>query len=144
MKLYLVHFDTLNGIWSILHLYQLNLDESNKIAMVAFVIFFILQAVFNVVLIVSNFFFDFPCHKKESRRMMIAKFVIALVLEMPMLTCQAHVMRNMNDLDWSNLNWDVSMHLQFIIKIFVFVSVCLLYTSPSPRDKRQSRMPSSA
>ena len=24
------------------------------------------------------------------------------------------------------------------------VSVCLLYTSPSPRDKRQSRMPSSA
>ena len=24
------------------------------------------------------------------------------------------------------------------------ISVCLLYTSPSPRDKRQSRMPSSA
>ena len=24
------------------------------------------------------------------------------------------------------------------------LSVCLLYTSPSPRDKRQSRMPSSA
>ena len=24
------------------------------------------------------------------------------------------------------------------------VKVCLLYTSPSPRDKRQSRMPSSA
>ena len=26
----------------------------------------------------------------------------------------------------------------------VYTSVCLLYTSPSPRDKRQSRMPSSA
>ena len=25
-----------------------------------------------------------------------------------------------------------------------FPRVCLLYTSPSPRDKRQSRMPSSA
>ena len=25
-----------------------------------------------------------------------------------------------------------------------YVNVCLLYTSPSPRDKRQSRMPSSA
>ena len=25
-----------------------------------------------------------------------------------------------------------------------FIKVCLLYTSPSPRDKRQSRMPSSA
>ena len=26
----------------------------------------------------------------------------------------------------------------------VWVTNCLLYTSPSPRDKRQSRMPSSA
>ena len=25
-----------------------------------------------------------------------------------------------------------------------FLALCLLYTSPSPRDKRQSRMPSSA
>ena len=25
-----------------------------------------------------------------------------------------------------------------------YVNTCLLYTSPSPRDKRQSRMPSSA
>ena len=25
-----------------------------------------------------------------------------------------------------------------------FSKICLLYTSPSPRDKRQSRMPSSA
>ena len=24
------------------------------------------------------------------------------------------------------------------------INICLLYTSPSPRDKRQSRMPSSA
>ena len=27
---------------------------------------------------------------------------------------------------------------------YIFKSICLLYTSPSPRDKRQSRMPSSA
>ena len=27
---------------------------------------------------------------------------------------------------------------------FIFKNTCLLYTSPSPRDKRQSRMPSSA
>ena len=25
-----------------------------------------------------------------------------------------------------------------------YLNICLLYTSPSPRDKRQSRMPSSA
>ena len=29
-------------------------------------------------------------------------------------------------------------------KIDTFIKSCLLYTSPSPRDKRQSRMPSSA
>ena len=27
---------------------------------------------------------------------------------------------------------------------FKYIKRCLLYTSPSPRDKRQSRMPSSA
>ena len=27
---------------------------------------------------------------------------------------------------------------------FALIIICLLYTSPSPRDKRQSRMPSSA
>ena len=27
---------------------------------------------------------------------------------------------------------------------YSFIYLCLLYTSPSPRDKRQSRMPSSA
>ena len=31
-----------------------------------------------------------------------------------------------------------------LILLIVTLSVCLLYTSPSPRDKRQSRMPSSA
>ena len=32
----------------------------------------------------------------------------------------------------------------FIYMIYTSGSTCLLYTSPSPRDKRQSRMPSSA
>ena len=31
-----------------------------------------------------------------------------------------------------------------VVAVFVVANVCLLYTSPSPRDKRQSRMPSSA
>ena len=37
--------------------------------------------------------------------------------------------------------------LMLAVYTFVFSTVfkaCLLYTSPSPRDKRQSRMPSSA
>ena len=34
----------------------------------------------------------------------------------------------------------------YMLKNFIggYESICLLYTSPSPRDKRQSRMPSSA
>ena len=28
--------------------------------------------------------------------------------------------------------------------VYMVLKICLLYTSPSPRDKRQSRMPSSA
>ena len=35
---------------------------------------------------------------------------------------------------------EMTMHVNSSVQI----STCLLYTSPSPRDKRQSRMPSSA
>ena len=36
-------------------------------------------------------------------------------------------------------------HVKLIAEVDVnFINTCLLYTSPSPRDKRQSRMPSSA
>ena len=31
-----------------------------------------------------------------------------------------------------------------LLSVHAALSSCLLYTSPSPRDKRQSRMPSSA
>ena len=123
LKFYLVHFNILNGIWSIMHLYQLNLDESNEKVMLAFAVFFSLQAVLNVVLTISNFCLEFPCRKKESRSLISSKLIIAFVFEMPMLTCQAYAMRNMDNLVWSNLNWDVSMHLQFIINIILFVAV---------------------
>ena len=35
-------------------------------------------------------------------------------------------------------------YLEFGDKKFFVIDTCLLYTSPSPRDKRQYRMPSSA
>ena len=31
-----------------------------------------------------------------------------------------------------------------MVELLKVLNICLLYTSPSPRDKRQSRMPSSA
>ena len=39
---------------------------------------------------------------------------------------------------------DTGDFLSFLEFLVVELSFCLLYTSPSPRDKRQSRMPSSA
>ena len=39
---------------------------------------------------------------------------------------------------------DASKRLDEDIKLAELVNVCLLYTSPSPRDQRGSRMPSSA
>ena len=52
-------------------------------------------------------------------------------------------------LAWLNpeyVNVDLSFlsFIMFIAVIASMVQLCLLYTSPSPRDKRQSRMPSSA
>ena len=37
-----------------------------------------------------------------------------------------------------------TVHLFYMPEVHAYLVPCLLYTSPSPRDKRQSRMPSSA
>ena len=39
---------------------------------------------------------------------------------------------------------DISISVNQAFGFDTDLHVCLLYTSPSPRDKRQSRMPSSA
>ena len=44
--------------------------------------------------------------------------------------------------EWTALKIKLSMILTYMVDIIS--KTCLLYTSPSPRDKRQSRMPSSA
>ena len=41
-------------------------------------------------------------------------------------------------------NYNGTYQVTNVIDPFTFQYTCLLYTSPSPRDKRQSRMPSSA
>ena len=38
----------------------------------------------------------------------------------------------------------ISIVMGWMIAVFVGVYICLLYTSPSPRDRQKSRMPSSA
>ena len=48
-----------------------------------------------------------------------------------------------SDVSWYKNDGDVDMD-GVGDGTFTFMGICLLYTSPSPRDKRQSRMPSSA
>ena len=46
---------------------------------------------------------------------------------------------------WSMLHWLLmAADWSVVTTNLPLYAVCLLYTSPSPRDKRQSRMPSSA
>ena len=38
----------------------------------------------------------------------------------------------------------IAIFMAFLFSHLVYVDICLLYTSPSPRDRTRSRMPSSA
>ena len=59
---------------------------------------------------------------------------------------------DMNDLKMGFINFaafsvsftDVEMWLKLTLLTVTIVYTCLLYTSPSPRDRTRSRMPSSA
>ena len=48
--------------------------------------------------------------------------------------------------DWARTGsiWPMTFGLACCAVEMIHSYICLLYTSPSPRDKRQSRMPSSA
>ena len=59
------------------------------------------------------------------------------IVEAPNQFAYDWIINNYQDIILSSLK-EVDSTLQ------LKVSICLLYTSPSPRDKRQSRMPSSA
>ena len=45
---------------------------------------------------------------------------------------------------WTSVEWPLVVGGKPIISIPAFIPICLLYTSPSPRDPKTSRMPSSA
>ena len=50
------------------------------------------------------------------------------------------VLKRIEDISGEKIVDNIIYQKSFCVKDFI----CLLYTSPSPRDKRQSRMPSSA
>ena len=56
------------------------------------------------------------------------------------------VIDNFKKIDNKNLIWKkpTNFDLDLLIKTHSLDYICLLYTSPSPRDRTRSRMPSSA
>ena len=42
------------------------------------------------------------------------------------------------------ISWKKKMPFYYAAAIIIALLICLLYTSPSPRDRTRSRMPSSA
>ena len=83
----------------------------------------------------------FPCNAEITEEL-IAEFVEQSVKEFETIYT--------NDLDCGPFVSDTlridttTSKLEAMVEIYRMMRPCLLYTSPSPRDKRQSRMPSSA
>ena len=62
------------------------------------------------------------------------------------MTCAVYILLNGSDINNIELNL-VSSASTHRVKLFYVIdnyNICLLYTSPSPRDRQKSRMPSSA
>ena len=78
---------------------------------------------------------------RRSRRRRIVYWVFVIILScLFLLLCGAVYI-------WLNryaLMEDIAVDALADTGVEAKLSICLLYTSPSPRDKRQSRMPSSA
>ena len=55
----------------------------------------------------------------------------------------ADVGKQVTIVGWLETTREVGSNFAFLV-LRDYYGTCLLYTSPSPRDKRQSRMPSSA
>ena len=128
VKAFLILFNIWNGIYSLQHLYsKSNSDYENiRKALISFACFFTFQAIVNLIYL----FCHEVCasHSDHSlpemwKTLPVLKLLIAFVFEMPMLTSQAYVMRHMENLVWSELNWDFAMQLQFIINLTTFLSI---------------------
>ena len=89
----------------------------------------------------------------KSYRLVITAGIGLLILLLAMMSYDLFVqLRNLSTAEDDNTQWSISQLDTEFANLQVTLSKppvdglydCLLYTSPSPRDKRQSRMPASA
>ena len=78
----------------------------------------------------------------ENARYLISKYIKANSAKEIIFTRNATEAINLVARSWGE--YSLRENDEILLSIMEHHSNCLLYTSPSPRDKRQSRMPSSA
>ena len=88
-----------------------------------------------------------PLFGEQTRFMLLLITPAALLLTLFQVVPIA-IGANASFRDWALYNpkktWVGLAHYQAVLSDPEFLWVCLLYTSPSPRDRTRSRMPSSA
>ena len=80
------------------------------------------------------------------RSLLVSLILLAGASAVPLrvVTFNIEANRGSNGFVTDSLNDPGTMDYDTVRDILARINACLLYTSPSPRDKRQSRMPSSA
>ena len=80
--------------------------------------------------------FEFSSSSLEAANTIVSKY--------PKGKQQSAVMALLYIAQRQNNNWIPLAAMKYIAKFLDMPYICLLYTSPSPRDRTRSRMPSSA
>ena len=83
------------------------------------------------------------CHI-EQLEAISTKVTLPILVEKPLFTAEDDLARAQAVGSVYRAPIWVAMEYRYMPPMQQFINTCLLYTSPSPRDKRQSRMPSSA
>ena len=77
--------------------------------------------------------------------MMISiRFALVLLLSLNFFSTTAHKQLAADETSIDSKEWKIDSQEQWQASSLQNSNLCLLYTSPSPRDRQKSRMPSSA
>ena len=115
LKAFSILFNICNGIWSVYHLHSKSSGNIRDVS-VAFAVLFSLHSL-------ASMLFTYRQTKLFVGDDVKNNLNLTFLLEMPMLTCQAYVIMRVENMVWSDLNWDVSMQIQFIINFILFMEI---------------------
>jgi len=120
-KTVILAFYTCNVIWSLSDLFSMKNDAMKK-SLVSYAVFFTVLSMLRIAFIG----FQFKV-KKEFKLLALLEVIMTFLLEMPMLVSQVHAIKNIeNGGDWSSHTWHITMHLEFHLKLIIFLMIDLV------------------